>query len=238
MKGRNLNPKSAAPVRAIALSAAAVGAIALSGAFAPTNAQAPRLRAKTATHSVAAKRVPKCDEGNGGITLPAGFCATVFADKLGAARHPVVLPNGDVYIAMQPRKTGAAATAGVSVLRDTDGDGKADKQEYFGPYGGGGIAIKGDFLYLDARSAILRYTLTKGEMVPKGAPDTIVSGLPATGNHFSREIALDGKGNMYVNVGSSTNVCQAGRDLSSKGADPCVELETRAGIWKFSDSQI
>ena len=75
-------------------------------------------------------------------------------------------------------------------------------------------------------------------MVPAGAPDTIVSGLPTNGNHFSRDVAVDGKGNLFVNVGSATNVCQAGRDLAAKGADPCVELETRAGIWKFSDSKI
>jgi hypothetical protein len=34
---------------------------------------------------------------NGGITLPAGFSASVFADKLGKARHIVVNSNGDVY---------------------------------------------------------------------------------------------------------------------------------------------
>ncbi|MEO7996715.1 MAG: PQQ-dependent sugar dehydrogenase, partial [Gemmatimonadaceae bacterium] len=236
MKVRKLERKLAGPARAIAATAAALGTIAIGAAFLPAGANANDPAATSA--SVARSRAPKCEEGNGGITIPTGFCATIFADKLGAARHPVVLPNGDVYIAMQPRRTGASATAGVSVLRDTDGDGKADKIEYFGPYGGGGIALKGNFLYLDARSAILRYTLTKGVMVPTGAPDTIVSGLPATGNHFSREIALDGKGNMFVNVGSSTNVCQPGSDLSSKGADPCVELETRAGVWKFSDSQI
>jgi len=35
-----------------------------------------------------------------GITLPAGFCATVFADTLGAARHMTVAPNGDVFVAV------------------------------------------------------------------------------------------------------------------------------------------
>src|SRR5579872_7483716 len=44
---------------------------------------------------------PSCDSGNGGITLPAGFCAEVVADGLGAARHLVVAPNGDVYVALQ-----------------------------------------------------------------------------------------------------------------------------------------
>src|SRR2546426_5178635 len=39
-----------------------------------------------------------CDAGNGGITLPGGFCASVFADNLGHARHLVVAPNGNVYV--------------------------------------------------------------------------------------------------------------------------------------------
>ena len=39
-----------------------------------------------------------CPAGNGGITLPAGFCATVFADSVGHARHMAVAPNGVVYV--------------------------------------------------------------------------------------------------------------------------------------------
>ena len=41
---------------------------------------------------------PVCADDNGGITLPAGFCATVFADNIGHARHLVVAPNGVVYV--------------------------------------------------------------------------------------------------------------------------------------------
>ena len=37
-----------------------------------------------------------CVGDNGGITLSPGFCATVFADKLGHARHMAVAPNGVV----------------------------------------------------------------------------------------------------------------------------------------------
>ncbi|MEP6832737.1 MAG: hypothetical protein ABJB74_05050 [Gemmatimonas sp.] len=83
---------------------------------------------------------PKCDADNGGITLPTGFCAAVFADKLGAARHMAMSAGGDLYVAMQ-RGRGPATAPGITVLRDTDGDGKADKQETFGSMGGGGIAI-------------------------------------------------------------------------------------------------
>ena len=43
----------------------------------------------------------RCDRGDGGITLPAGFCASVFADEVGVARHMVVTPTGDVYVALE-----------------------------------------------------------------------------------------------------------------------------------------
>ena len=39
-----------------------------------------------------------CAGDNGGITLSPGFCATVFADNIGHARHLVVAPNGVVYV--------------------------------------------------------------------------------------------------------------------------------------------
>jgi hypothetical protein len=32
------------------------------------------------------------------LALPGGFCATVFADGIGHARHMVVSPSGVVYV--------------------------------------------------------------------------------------------------------------------------------------------
>jgi glucose/arabinose dehydrogenase len=179
----------------------------------------------------------KCDAANGGLTLPPGFCATVFADALGGTRHPVAAPNGDVFIALQTQRT-KTPSGGIVVLRDVNRDGVADTTQYFGPFGGGGIALEGTSLYVDAKTAIVRYTIPVGAMMPSAGPDTIVSGIPSDGNHTSRDLMLDGKGNLYVNVGSATNSCQEkDRSPGSRGIDPCVELETRAGIWKFSDSQ-
>ena len=47
---------------------------------------------------------PQCDQDNGDITLPPGFCASVFADEVGVARHMVVTPRGDVYVALENAK--------------------------------------------------------------------------------------------------------------------------------------
>ena len=63
-----------------------------------------------ATLSSLAAAAPACDSDNGGITLPAGFCALVVADGLGAARHAVVAPNGDVYVALQGGRSRGAAS--------------------------------------------------------------------------------------------------------------------------------
>src|SRR5580692_10845103 len=40
---------------------------------------------------------PTCPQDTG-IVLSPGFCASVFADKLGHARHLAVAPNGVVYV--------------------------------------------------------------------------------------------------------------------------------------------
>jgi hypothetical protein len=51
-----------------------------------------------AAPAVPAAQPAGCDAGNGGLTLPSGFCASVFADNLGHARHLAVAANGDVYV--------------------------------------------------------------------------------------------------------------------------------------------
>ena len=42
-----------------------------------------------------------------GLKLPEGFCATVFADGIGHARHMVVAPNGVLYVT--PGRAGTTA---------------------------------------------------------------------------------------------------------------------------------
>jgi glucose/arabinose dehydrogenase len=54
------------------------------------------------------------------------------------------------------------------------------------------------------------------------------------GGHRARSIAIGGDGALYLNVGSKTNSCQQkDRANESPGIDPCTELETRAGMWKY-----
>src|SRR6266849_4214386 len=76
---------------------------------------------------------PGCAPDNGGLKLPPGFCATLFADSLGAPRHLVVAPNGDVIVAV--RTSGNPPVSGtVVILRDSNGDGRADRRTRFGTF--------------------------------------------------------------------------------------------------------
>ena len=52
----------------------------------------------SAAQEAGAAAAPPCAGDNSGITLPPGFCATVFADNVGHARQMVVAPNGVVYL--------------------------------------------------------------------------------------------------------------------------------------------
>jgi glucose/arabinose dehydrogenase len=184
---------------------------------------------------------PACALDNGGLTLPAGFCATVFADSVGGARHIAVAANGDVFVARSSpgraragNESGQGARVGVLALRDADGDGRADRQETFGRAGGTGIALAPGWVYVDEGPQVVRYPVRAGALAPTGEAQTVVSGLPM-GGHAAHNMLLDGRGGLFVNVGSRTNSCQrADRQTGSPGVDPCVELETRAGIWRYA----
>jgi len=187
---------------------------------------------------------PLCPNDDTGLTLPAGFCATVFADGIGHARHMVVGSNGVVYV-----NTWSGAYYGHDVphaggflvaLKDTTGAGKANVIERFGETvetggaGGTGIGMYKGSVYAEINDRIVRYVLPAGSIVPRDAPETIVSGLPLGGDHPMHPFIIDADGTMYVDVASATNACQLqNRQLRSPGRDPCTELVTRGGIWRY-----
>ena len=57
----------------------------------------PLASAQTQASSGQDTKSGACPNDDSGLKLPAGFCATVFADGIGHARHVVVAPNGVVY---------------------------------------------------------------------------------------------------------------------------------------------
>jgi glucose/arabinose dehydrogenase len=148
-----------------------------------------------------------------------------------------VRPNGDLYVAID---NGPGATlGGILALRDTDGDGRPDVQQRFGTTGGNGIAWSNGHLYFAPNDRVVRYAFSGDELVPTAAPETIVSGLPVGGDHPRKSIAINNNGDLFVNHGSASNSCQvANRQLESPGVDPCPELATRAGVWRFSANTV
>ena len=210
---------------ASALALTAAGLIGCTDSVAPIGQTA--LLAKPGTNSA------RCDADNGGLTLPTGFCAVVVARDLGRARHMAVRPNGDVYVALN---NGPGAVVGAVVaLRDTDGDGRADVQQRFGPTGGNGVAWGWGQLFFAPDDRVLRYTFVGNELVPTGGEEVVVSGLPDTDDHPRKTVVLDGNGGMFVNIASGSNSCQVlDRTDFSPGIDPCPELPVRAGVWHFS----
>ena len=169
-----------------------------------------------------------CAPGNGGLTLPAGFCAVVLADGIGAVRQLAVAPSGVLYAAVRD------ADDGVLALRDRDGDGRVEERASFGPGGGNDVEVRHGYLYFAQTDRILRWRLPPRGLEPTEPPETIVSGLPDDGSHREKSLAFDAGGLMYVAVGSATNSCQRNdRQAGSRGLDPCRELERHAGIWVF-----
>ena len=185
-----------------------------------------------------------CPSDDSGLTLPAGFCATVFADDIGHARHMVVAPSGVLYVntwsgtyyGNDTPHTGGFLVA----LQDKSGGGRADVIQRFGETvqnggaGGTGIGMYKGSLYAEINDRIARYALPAGSIIPSGSADTTVSGLPLDGDHPMHPFIINEQGSMYVDVASATNSCQLkNRTLKSPGADPCTELETRGGIWRY-----
>jgi glucose/arabinose dehydrogenase/cytochrome c553 len=203
-----------------------------------------QLAGASAQDAEVANRQDACAGDAGGVTLPRGFCATVFADNIGHARHLVVAPNGVVYVNTWSGvyyKNDTPPPGGFLIaLKDTKGDGHADVNVRFGEtvstggHGGTGIGLYKGGLFVEINDRIVRYALPDGEVVPKGKPETIVSGLPLTGDHPMHPFAIDASGDLFVDLGSATNACEEkNRMPQSPGKVPCKELETRGGIWRY-----
>jgi glucose/arabinose dehydrogenase len=171
------------------------------------------------------------------LVLPKGFKALVVAENLaGRARHISVNKNGDIYVQMS-RDAGGN---GLAALRDTTGDGKADIIAYFGTHTGTGMEMAGNYLYCSSDIAVFRYELKEGQLLPdESSKVLLIGGFDDQQEHSSKSLALDGAGNIYVNIGAPSNACQvANRTAGSPGQDPCPLLETHAGIWKFDANKI
>ena len=164
-------------------------------------------------------RAPPCAADNAGLSVPDGFCALLVGEELGPVRHLVVAPNGDVLAALEGRG------GGVLVLRDTNGDGRADIERRFGSGGGSGIALQGGYLYFGMTDRVVRWPWEDGQLTPRGEPEVVVQGLP-TGGHGAKGIAVSADGQLYVSIGSRTNSRQH-RPAALRQESNHAEIATR-----------
>jgi glucose/arabinose dehydrogenase len=171
--------------------------------------------------------------------VPDGFTATPFATGLEHPRRLLVLPNGDVLVAEQ--KVGY-----VTLLRDDDGDGKADWIDRHieglnAPYG---LAWRDGKILVADQDGIWEVPHRLGALRPgAGGGDTKAADVPPDQRkptpalvgekmltkkgvfgivmgHANRHLAIDPKtGGLFVGVGSSGNIG--------------VEPEVKASIQRF-----
>ena len=183
-----------------------------------------------------------------GLTLPPSFHASVVAEGLGQIRHLAVRGNGNIYVSTPQNQEGHGS--GIIALH-LDGNHHADQTQHFGSIDGGtGIRFQNDRLYASTPSGVYRFLFRGNELVPSGEPERIVDGMPASHpgfNRVNRPIAFDGKGNLFVALDASANLCTAqtqpppGQPLPSAapvGVKPCPDLGTRAGVWRFDANKV
>jgi glucose/arabinose dehydrogenase len=144
-------------------------------------------------------------------TLP-GFAVELYASGLDNPRLIRTAPNGDLFVA-------ESGPGRIKVFRGMSKDGKLEKVETFAtglkqPFG---IAFyppgpSPRYVYVANTNSVVRFPYRKGDLKVSGAPEKVVSDLPAGGKlfgggHWTRDIAFsqDGK-KLYISVGSFSNV--------------------------------
>lgn len=177
----------------------------------------------------------------------AGLAVTRFAEGLNHPRTMLTLPNGDVLVAQTnspPRESGGGITGfvmglfmkrvgagdpspdSIVLLRDGDGDGRAEQRFDFRKQGlqsPSGMAWRDGKLYVANHNAVLAFDFTPGATALSGEGKKIMD-LPAGGNHWMRNLLLSQDGaKLYVAVGSASNIAENG----------LAEEAGRAAIWEL-----
>lgn len=144
--------------------------------------------------------------------VPDGFKVARFVTDLKAPRMLRTAPNGDIFVA-------ESKSDRVTVLRDADGDGRAELREVFAkdlndPFG---IAFypPGDsptHVYIANTDSVVRFEYKPGATKATGKPQKLIGNIPGGagplggGGHWTRDIVFsqDGK-KLYLSVGSKSN---------------------------------
>ena len=138
------------------------------------------------------------------LRVPQGFRSNLFRVGLSGPRWLAVAANGDVVL--------SESRAGiVSILRDGDGDGRAELVETFTdaiarPHG---LAIHNGWLYVSDPQQVWRLRYAPGQLRAEGPPERVTpEGALGDGRgHSTRTLAISPDGRyLFVAVGSRGNV--------------------------------
>ncbi|MBH1998631.1 MAG: sorbosone dehydrogenase family protein [Sphingomonadaceae bacterium] len=184
-----------------------------------------------------------------------GLTVARFAEGLAHPRSLLRLPNGDILVAetnSPPRpkdgivqrimnylmdKAGAGVPSAnrITLLRDADGDGRAETKTVFltglnSPYG---MALVGDTLYVANTDALIAFPYKAGDL-KISAPGRKILNLPAQAPnmHWTRSLTASPEGLLYVGVGSNSNIGENGLE-SEANRDSVLEVNPRTGDYRI-----
>ena len=132
------------------------------------------------------------------LTLPAGFEITIFAKLDNAPRMMAFDKNGNLFVSLTKNNQ-------IIMLPDTNKDGLAEaavlvSNQLNAP---NGLAFVGDDLLVANQDGIVKLTKNNNKW---SAPQPFISKLPS-GGHTLKTIKVGFDNHLYLNVGSSCNVC-------------------------------
>ncbi|MDX5436934.1 MAG: PQQ-dependent sugar dehydrogenase, partial [Pontibacter sp.] len=147
------------------------------------------------------------------LKVPAGFTISKFAENLNKPRMLAVHTDGTIYVTDRDKGT-------VTMLRDSNKDGKADKQQVVATKEGmHGIAIRDNKAYLVTVNEVYTADINKDGTL--GQLRMIADKLPDGGQHANRTIEFGPDGMLYLSVGSTCNAC----DETSKESATLLQMK-------------
>jgi glucose/arabinose dehydrogenase len=152
------------------------------------------------------------------VNTPRGFCAAVLADGFKFPRGIQPLPNGDLLVV--DMRTWESNRGSVWRLKLVDGHYQREKL-LSGLDRPNGIVLGPDgWLYVGLVHRIIRFDPAAPAKV-----EEVIGGLPGVGRHLLTTMRFDARGDLFVNVGSSSDHCEDKDGKAPAPMQPCAEAE-------------